>query len=232
MPEEAAHEFEEAFMSPADSRSADALGKIENDDGTPWTEKLRDGWTRFLLSLMVRSPEALSHIWDRLLQVAKTSNLQKEYERSIRQPSDPERYADMLRALDPQAHSSATLLVVARLINSGRLGMAINGMEWFAPNLQASVELLTSDRPLVIGRLADQQAYIAVPIGPTRLFVGATNRQSYLAFRKQEDEKLVREVNATIAGQAVRYVWGTDDRQLRFVQNRLGRAPHISKLPF
>lgn len=37
--------------------------------------------------------------------------------------------------------------------------------------------------------------------------------------------KLAALLNNAIARQAQRYVYGTDDRQLRFVENRLSRAP-------
>lgn len=37
--------------------------------------------------------------------------------------------------------------------------------------------------------------------------------------------ELAVECNSHIVEPAVKYVYGTDDRQLRFVQNRFGRTP-------
>src|SRR5687767_7784784 len=55
-PEDEAHSFEAGFMSPADSLAADALVKLENNGNAEWTPRLRDAWTRFVLSLLVRNP--------------------------------------------------------------------------------------------------------------------------------------------------------------------------------
>jgi len=63
---------------------------------------------------------------------------------------------------------------------------------------------------------------LALPIGPRTLFV-ASNQQAIVddvAGRKPDD--IVRFVNDRVVKQARNFVLGTDDKQLRFVSNRLG----------
>jgi hypothetical protein len=51
-------QFEALFLSPVDSKAADALSIMEKDDSAHiWNSEERSAWTRFLLSLLMRMPE-------------------------------------------------------------------------------------------------------------------------------------------------------------------------------
>jgi Protein of unknown function (DUF4238) len=84
--------------------------------------------------------------------------------------------------------------------------------------------LLTSDRPIIMTNgLVEPDHHLAIPIGPRALFVAATTELTERMLRGSNPRRLLEHVNDRMASQAVRYVWGVDDGQLRFVENRLGR---------
>ena len=61
VPADVAQNFERRFMSLVDTDASRALEKIiagTND----WTSRLRSGWTRFILSLLFRNPEAVATV--------------------------------------------------------------------------------------------------------------------------------------------------------------------------
>src|SRR6202022_1557198 len=86
--------------------------------------------------------------------------------------------------------------------------------------------LLTSDRPFIMPKgLEDPEAYICVPISPTKLFLAANNPGIRQAVRSRDPSKVTTDINNAVASQARQLVWGIDDSQLRFVQNRIRKAP-------
>lgn len=58
---------------------------------------------------------------------------------------------------------------------------------------------------------------------PRVLFVGSKNKETANQIASMTSDELVYVVNSRVAEQAVKYVYGVDDRQLRFVANRLGK---------
>ena len=62
-----------------------------------------------------------------------------------------------------------------------------------------------------------------LPIGPLSLFVAVNNLETENIIKSMNPRQLMEQVNDRVASQARRFVYGSDDRQLRFVANRLGR---------
>ena len=73
-------------------------------------------------------------------------------------------------------------------------------------------------------------AHIVLPISPTTIFIAAKERKTFDYIRALRSDDLVRSVNNKVAEQAVKYVYGTDDSQLRFVKNRLGKMVQSTPL--
>jgi hypothetical protein len=55
------------------------------------------------------------------------------------------------------------------------------------------------------------------------LFVAANTEQTERMIRSWKPDMLMGHGNDRTASQAIKYVWGVDDSQLRFVENRLGK---------
>jgi Protein of unknown function (DUF4238) len=92
--------------------------------------------------------------------------------------------------------------------------------------------ILTSDRPLIMTNgLGNPRSHILLPISPDRVYVAAdtADTMSEIGERARDTNRFVGTINDLMAKQARKYVYGTDDRQLRFVENRLGQ--HIRSTP-
>ena len=92
--------------------------------------------------------------------------------------------------------------------------------------------LLTSDRPIVMSNgLRVKDAHLVLPISPTAIFVAEREPNSDNAVRKLAKRvNLAEGLNKRIVRQARKFVWGTDDRQLRFVANRFGERKQSTPL--
>src|SRR5258708_2102701 len=113
------------------------------------------------------------------------------------------------------------------LMDSERVGEFLNRMVWEAIAIEyPQFPMLTSDRPLIMTNgLADPRSHILLPISPNRVFVAASRPETMdqIVQRANDQKRFIRTINDLIARQARKYVYGTDDRQLRFVENRLGQ---------
>jgi hypothetical protein len=67
-----------------------------------------------------------------------------------------------------------------------------------------------------------------MPIGPQRLFIAANDLHFAEHLAQQDHDKLATTMNNEITRQARRFVWGLDDRQLRFVERRLGEMRRMT----
>jgi hypothetical protein len=70
--------------------------------------------------------------------------------------------------------------------------------------------------------LAQNDSHLALPISPTRIFL-AVQRHSMLEHLKTLGDQVVSIANTRIAGQAIKYVYGTDASQLYFIAQNLGK---------
>lgn len=225
-----AQKLETSFFSPADSMAADALeclhaGKIKN-----WDVRRRSAWTRFIVSLLMRNPEDLDCL-DKHLATnwsSTTTELELRY-RARRQPSDPSTFSEYLSVnTTAEFIKRASLGILPALIDHSGVGGYINNMQWSVVSTEnASFDLLTSDRPVIMTNgLNKPDSYIVLPIGPKKIFLAVNNLSYVRRFAEAKTDTLVGDMNNTVVIFAVKYVWGYDDRQLRFVQNRMStRSP-------
>lgn len=178
------------------------------------------------MSLMHRGPEQLSalklkcQIW----MEEHLTGLEATYEER-RQPSDPATYLEMRAAIEHDVTHKAWAMVLEGAIDNPTLGTFINAMHWSIVTVRnPEWSMLVSDRPLHMTNGIDHpEAYIILPIGPTHIFVAVNTPEMVRRISETEPRGLVKAINTKVVGQAVRYVYNTDDGQLRFVENRLRR---------
>ena len=118
------------------------------------------------------------------------------------------------------------------IIDSPRMGGHLNQMRWSTLTFKNPTHtLLTSDRPILMTNgLVKPRDHLAIPIGPFALFVATNTEESDSIIRNVNPRELMQQVNDRVASQARRFVYGTDDRQLSFVANRLGKM--VPSTPF
>src|SRR3979411_794447 len=73
--------------------------------------------------------------------------------------------------------------------------------------------------------LREPNAYIALPVSPRILFIAAHDPGIPNAISRTNPTEIVRKNNQRVIEQARRFVWGTPDSQLTFIQKHFGKAP-------
>lgn len=190
---------------------------------------IMSGWSRFILSLLMRNPDFVSRlkIQVRARYAGQMEELRAKYS-AWKLPDDPETFEEFQAKMEPSSLDKAGAIFLQDIIDHRRLGAHINGMQWMMFTLQAPPHtLLTGDRPVVMSNgIGHSGSFIMLPVTPTHFFL-AVNQEEVIQ-RVQAllaGGKLVTLLNNAIARQAQRYVYGTDDLQLQFVKNRLTRTP-------
>jgi hypothetical protein len=228
VPKDVAQHMEKQFMRMVDGDAADALKLLRSRRTEAWPKRERDGWVRFILSLIFRNPESVNVINSHFRNVWEQgmTSLQFEYDKT-RGPEDPPTFEEYYLKTDPYAHAVAASNFMQVIMNSEVVGGAIAKMKWACVNLHRSkFDLMTSDRPIdmpiVLQRL---DAYILLPIGPKEVFIAANDDSYQRDLLRADHSEVVRRIDERTVAQAREFVWGVDDGALRFVQK------HMSKLP-
>jgi len=223
-----AQDFEKRFMHLVDSDASRALKKIIAGETDNWPGSLRSGWTRFIVSLLFRNPEAVATIKGHIIQLWNegTKALQADYA-ARRRAGDPETIEEFLAKHEPNVAQIDAANFLADVIDNDRVGTTVFEMNWSRIDLSKSThQLLTSDRPINMPLgLADPGAYISLPVSPRILFVAAHKQEMADALREADPTDIVRKNNQCVIEQARRFVWGSTDSQLTFVQKHFGKLP-------
>ena len=224
-----AQQVEEKFFRPIDTWASDALAMLErNGHNARWSSDSRSAWTRFILSLLLRCPEDIALFRERWhADFGRTDDAAETRYRAARVDGDPETFAEFLEGQPPSVKERHQFEVLFSLIDHAKIGSEINDMHWRVLQTPAEAPtLLTSDRPILrTSNIQGPQGHIALPIGPRRLFISSPSADFLKQVLKADQIGLAKEVNRQIVEGATRFVYGIDDKQFRFVQNRFGKAP-------
>lgn len=230
LPAEQQQAVEEGFLRRTDQDASDALDWMLGPHARePMSTRLRTGWSRFLMSMMQRSPARLDWMVDEVMKLVPASlgSLRERY-KQIRQPGDPpfeEIAEEILSENNRSYYSSRRALFMRKASDLKGVGYHLNNMEWDIFHFNDSIQwsLLTSDRPVVMSNgLKYDQSFALMALGPKTMFVAANNRRAMGEItRNAEGKEFIRVINRQIVTQAERLVYGVDDTQLRFVENHL-----------
>jgi len=146
VPADIAQNFERRFMRLVDTDASRALEKIIAGHTDDWPSSLRSGWTRFILSLLFRNPEAVATIRSTILEIWDNGikGLEADYA-GLRQPGGPKTFDEFYakHVLPHAAHVDAATFL-AELIDNNRVGTTVFEMNWSRIDLsKASHQLLT-----------------------------------------------------------------------------------------
>jgi hypothetical protein len=220
--------LETGFMSPLDSAAAEALAALELDDPRIRRDSgLRSGWSRFLLSLMMRMPDHLDTLEAGLAKewALKMPELEPTYA-AKRGPADPPTFAEYMASRSPDDLRSWMISVLPTLVDHALIGELINNMRWFIRRIQGGAEFLTSDRPIIAShQFSGTDSYIILPIGPKAAFCAVNNIETQRRIEAYDPELWVANVNRAIAGAAQKFVFARDDGMRDFVAEHFGTRP-------
>jgi hypothetical protein len=211
--------IEDMFLKPSDGMAAEALQCLLREVPFTHPTRMRHAWTRFLLSLLIRYPEAVVQMKRQLRE-----NVEQIYHRT-RQPDEPETFAEYEAKLGTNELARVHGKLMMDLMLDSKMGRLIFGMHWGVVAFTSHRhELLTSDRPVVSNEFSISANHMCLPISPTMLFVACATEQAEKEFRALDAGHVMKVMNDLVASRARTYVWGRDASQLRFVENRLGKT--------
>jgi hypothetical protein len=226
---------EKRFMQAVDDGAAraHAIMLLANSKSADLNARNKVDWARFLYSLLVRNPEQLLKIKQKADEnpPALPESIREDYD-LLRGPHDPPTFEEYKAWSLANPLKMAASQILPEMINSKRVITEIASMHWTTVNLPLTKHsLLTSDRRVImtdgLGRL---DAHIVVPLSPRCIFFAAKSEETRETLAAFTPNVWVKAVNHYVSAQAIKYVYGIDDSQLRFVMNRLGKMIPSSPL--
>jgi len=144
----------------------------------------------------------------------------------------PESVDDYLATLDPYAEDRFALPIARRSMDHSGIGQIINNMRWKVLDFAGcGVPLVTSDRPVwMTATLAEPDAFIMMPLGPTRLFVATRETETMLRIAAQNRRQQAENLNKTYVCHAVKFVFGVDGKTKDLVQKHFATRWHSTHM--
>jgi Protein of unknown function (DUF4238) len=223
LPPEQAQFMEQKFFAYADQNASDALDIHLGVSSIPWTGELTSAWSRFVLGIYLRHPDAMPELRVAAESIWKASgeDYQARYE-AIRQPGDPLTFDEMLAQRDPLTPIKMQVNLIIKSLDNEIVGTHLNQMKWATIDLSASpTPLLTSDRPVEIFNLKEPNGVLSIPISPTRMFVATKDETMFARLRSTDPQKIVADVNTFVVTRARRFVWAQDGSQEPFIAEKM-----------
>ncbi|WP_063695687.1 DUF4238 domain-containing protein [Bradyrhizobium embrapense] len=116
LPPDQAQFMEEVFFAYADQKASDALDIHLGQAGHQWTNELISAWSRFVIGVHLRHPDAIPELRTAAQSIwAGSGNEFHERYEKLRQPGDPATFDDMLAQRDPLTRTKmqANLIIKA-----------------------------------------------------------------------------------------------------------------------
>ena len=143
--------LEMVFMQKVDSHAAEALKYLEERRAKPPETKLQSAWSRFLMSLLYRSPERVKYLTEQVRRYEEsdlTPQLKAQYAER-RGPDDPETFDEWFKATGPATPDLVTRLL-RMLIDSENIGSVLNAMHWRVHEADGKFGFVTGDVPVLM----------------------------------------------------------------------------------
>lgn len=212
-------EFEDVFQK-LETMAGLALGKFLDPVAGDLTREEYHAWAAFLLSLSMRSPDAVAY----LRQLAQAT-----FEREFAQPDgeftaanvNPEYRtpADFMAARAPAFLANLHMRTIIRAMLDPAAMNEIGALRW-SVRRNIKVPLLLGDRPLISGGAREPaRRFIALPLSPSVLFTATSSLVFESRVRSISDRALAGLVNEAQAKQAQKNIVGNVPRN--FLEKRL-----------
>lgn len=226
--------IESQFMSSLDSHAAEAHQILLDLAPWEWNTATRSGWSRFILSLWLRTPasvaaykQAIGKLWGSTVPevAAKYAELKK--------PGDPDTFEEYMTGKDPLVVDKVAMVLLQKSIDHQNLGQRINNMKWTTLTLNSSpIDFLISDNPVIsTNALGHKNAHIAMPISPRKMFIAFNDNSTFEKLSQGHELAIVKEINKFIVQRAREFVGAASDGQRGFVEKHFGTklAPTLAE---
>ena len=216
-------------MQGLDLLAAEALAMLEDDDFRIAREsKARSAWSRFIMSLLMRTPEDVAALKGGIAEAWAQSIPELEAKYAVKRgPTDPPTFEEWLAQRDPDHVERWAMSLAPQLMDHEKLGELLNNMRWLVRRITSEAgEFLTSDRPIVMSwTLTEQHAFLFMPIGPKAVFVAVNDVETQKIIEERDPVEQVEAINQFVAGRAIKYVYARNDSPLDYVRLHMGTKP-------
>lgn len=211
----------EFFTPQVDNPGATVLHGILERGVDALTEEQRHTWTRYLMALRARTPEAVERakvLGKKVLQRDLQSN-QEDYD-AFKPEGAPDTLEECIALWYRENFGS---LALPSVIDHPETHHAITNMHWWLYDFQdAKHDLLTSDRPLIWHKdVSHPQFFLALPLTPRIGFFVTNNADIEAKLKSVGATKLAQRCNESMVASADEYVYATHDGHKQFVEKRL-----------
>jgi hypothetical protein len=215
---------ETKLMRRIDSDAAIAHVKMCETGLRSLTFDERLNWVRFLISLRIRHPEAISALkLDGDIQLRKSlQDDHPEYLATI-EPDDPPTMVEWTEREYPGLIENFGLTCLAGVVNDHKAGNDLLRMRWSLWDFsQRGYDLLLADRPCVLTQsLAHPDCILALPISPAKAFFAARGARAAIFLRRTDPKQIAMRLNESSVAQARVRIFSRDTSARRFITNRL-----------
>jgi hypothetical protein len=225
LPSNAAHFLETVFFNYADRVAAEALRNHLLAAPSAWTTELISAWSRFVIGLHLRHPDAMPElraaaksVWD-----IGGAEYQAQYE-ATKKCEDPPTFDEYLAARDPLTATKVGVNMIVKVFDNEILGKHMNNMTWGVIDVGRSPHrFLLSDRAVVFANLGDADGSVYLPVSPTKIFVAVNDADRLQRLRALPPRDIVHHSNRHLVGRARRFVWANDQSQTSFVEKHMSK---------
>jgi Protein of unknown function (DUF4238) len=218
--------LESGFMSWVDNNASNAHQHLLVSQRETMATDLIIDWTRFLMSLLHRSPDRIAYLNAKIstYDLELVSDIKERYHQH-RGPNDPETFEDWLE-LRPNLLTDSVpdirVGLLRSLIDSPRVGTVLANMKWEVIRFASpKFGFLTGDLPLMISDgLESEKSFVLLAISPKDLFVAATKRATIEYFRSQTQKALETACNDACVRQSRHVIVAANGAQRTFISKR------------
>ena len=159
--------LEDVFYKAADDDAARAFHILLTPPPWKMSVKERSGWSRFIISLMLRHPEAVQKHTKVAIELFREARprIKALYDKE-RGPNDPLTYAEHAQTHAPHPEGRIIVHLLQSIVDNEELGRKLNSMRWMGlKERKPTFQLLTSDRPLLVTNgIGRTEGHIIMPI--------------------------------------------------------------------
>jgi len=185
----------------------------------------RKSFGKFLISLRYRGPKSVSDIrsdgFDEVMKMLVDG--QEEYEALRTSDEYPTTFKEFAEQTHPGlAQNFGIEQLSSWMCDSGNIDHIAKMHWWVAEIGDAGFDLLTSDHPSVytLG-VGHPRCIIALALGPDKIFFASNNPAIEDQIMRCSYNKIVKHFNTSVVSQAFDKVYAKDEKQYRFIKNRL-----------
>lgn len=217
------HAIEKVVLQTVDNDASLVKQKLDVQGLSALTLEERTAWVRLIMSLRLRQPDIVTQLRSESASTLReTLAAQPEEYDAIAVGDAPPTLEEWTESRFPGLIENFGLSFFHELLDNKTVGDKLLQLRWWLYDFSAcSHRLLLADNPCIFaGGIDDPNLVVVLPISPTKAFIATRGELTAKALREARPSVLLRQLNDATVRQASTYIYGHDESQLRFIENR------------